>query len=92
MATITEVNGYRVLRVEGDDRLATVGDFTDVIGDALSEGAGVVAIPATMIGDEFFQLRTGVAGEVLQKFVNYRNQAGDCGGCSRVGGAEQGFP
>lgn len=73
MATTTELNGHRVLALEASDgMLASVRDFTDLIGDAMSERAGVVAIPAVQITDDFYQLRTGVAGEVLQKLVNYR--------------------
>ena len=32
----------------------------------------MVAIPIERLGAEFFNLRNGVAGEVLQKFVTYR--------------------
>jgi Domain of unknown function (DUF4180) len=31
-----------------------------------------VALPAGRLDDRFYDLRTGLAGEVLQKFVNYR--------------------
>jgi hypothetical protein len=30
-----------------------------------------VAIPVERLGDEFFHLRSGIAGEMLQKFVTY---------------------
>ena len=73
MATITELSGHRMLRVdEADDTLATVRDFTDLIGDAMSENVWLVAIPAERLADDFYWLRSGLAGEVLQKFVNYR--------------------
>ena len=32
----------------------------------------MVAIPAERLDDRFYQLSTGVAGEIMQKFVNYR--------------------
>ncbi|WP_225765360.1 DUF4180 domain-containing protein [Inquilinus sp. Marseille-Q2685] len=44
----------------------------DLIGEALSAGASVIAVPAARLGPAFFQLRTGVAGEFAQKAVNYR--------------------
>jgi hypothetical protein len=44
----------------------------DVIGEAFGAGARVVAIPVARLTPEFFQLRTGVAGAIVQKFVNYR--------------------
>ena len=44
----------------------------DVIGDAFGHEAEVVAVPVSRLSPDFFQLRTGVAGAVGQKFVNYR--------------------
>ena len=31
-----------------------------------------MVVPQERLGDEFFRLRTGVAGEIAQRFVNYR--------------------
>ena len=47
-------------------------EATDLVGDALSHGAAWVAVPVERIGGDFFVLRTRVAGDVVQKFVNYR--------------------
>lgn len=47
-------------------------DVLDVLGQAFSAEASWVAVPADKLPDGFFVLRTGVAGEILQKFVNYR--------------------
>ncbi|MFJ8330344.1 DUF4180 domain-containing protein [Streptomyces sp. NPDC094437] len=44
----------------------------DLIGDAMGQGAELVVLPASRVADAFFQLRSGVAGAVLQKFVAYR--------------------
>jgi hypothetical protein len=46
--------------------------ITDVIGEALGRQADVLVVPVGRLGDDFFQLRTGVAGEILQKCVNYQ--------------------
>lgn len=35
-------------------------------------GAEKIAIDKRAVADDFFRLGTGVAGDVLQKFVNYR--------------------
>lgn len=51
--------------------VATVQDALDLIGDAF-QGAEVVAVAAGRFDDRFFTLSTGLAGEVMQKFVNYR--------------------
>lgn len=44
---------------------------THIIGEAFGSGAKVVAIPVERLGEGFLDLRTRVAGEVIQKFVNY---------------------
>jgi uncharacterized Fe-S cluster-containing radical SAM superfamily protein len=44
----------------------------DLIGQARSSGAEMVAVPIERLDPEFFQLRTGMAGEFLQKFVTYQ--------------------
>jgi hypothetical protein len=44
----------------------------DLIGDAFGRDAQVVAVPLERVPDEFFQLRSGIAGAIAQKFVNYR--------------------
>ena len=63
--------------------LATVSDFTGLIGDAMGEDVRMVAIPAGRLADDFFRLRTGLAGEVLQKFVNYGFKLAIIGDVSR---------
>ncbi|MCD2194094.1 DUF4180 domain-containing protein [Actinomycetospora endophytica] len=63
----------RVLELPNDGPI--IGDEAsalDVIGDAFGADAQVVSIPVTRLSGEFFQLRSGVAGAVVQKFVNYR--------------------
>jgi Domain of unknown function (DUF4180) len=44
---------------------------TDLIGEAFSYSARVVAIPVARLGEGFLTLNTRIAGEVVQKFVNY---------------------
>ena len=69
---VQERNGVRVLVCAADGpTLAEVQDALDLIGAAFS-GSDVVALPASRLSDDFFELRTGLAGEVMQKFVNYQ--------------------
>jgi hypothetical protein len=51
--------------------VASTQDALDLIGAAFS-GAELVAIPVSRLDERFFTLRTGLAGEIMQKFVNYR--------------------
>ncbi len=84
MATIVELNSHRMLAVaDGDPVLATVSDFAGLLGDAMGEDVRMVAIPAGRLADDFFRLRTGLAGEVLQKFVNYGFKLAIIGDVSR---------
>jgi len=47
-------------------------DATELIGAARSQQAELAVIPAARLGDEFFRLKTGIAGEIIQKFVTYQ--------------------
>ena len=52
-------------------KLRTDRDAVDLIGDARSAGAGMIVIPVERFDEDFFVLRTRVAGEFVQKFVTY---------------------
>jgi hypothetical protein len=70
--TVVEQAGTPVLVCAADGpAISTPQDALDVIGGAFGR-ADVVAIPAGRLDASFFQLRSGVAGEIMQKFVNYR--------------------
>ncbi|MFF4888573.1 DUF4180 domain-containing protein [Micromonospora chersina] len=51
--------------------VATTEAALDLIGAAFG-GAEVVAVPAARLDPSFFSLGTRFAGEIMQKFVNYR--------------------
>jgi len=55
---------------------------TDIIGDAFGTGARVVAIPTERLGAGFLTLSTRIAGDVIQKFVNYGFQVAFVGDIS----------
>ena len=63
---VHERNGVPVLVCAADGQGAL-----DVIGATYSR-ADVVAIPVTRLDDRFFDLSSGLAGEIMQKFVNYQ--------------------
>ncbi|KOT37650.1 alpha/beta hydrolase [Streptomyces caelestis] len=83
-------HGVPVLLCGGDGRKLSGGDTAlDLIGDAMGCHAEAVAVPVERVADEFFALRSGVAGDVVQKFVNYRIRlviVGDI--ASRVAGSD----
>jgi hypothetical protein len=52
-------------------QLRDEADALQLLVDAGREAEWVV-VPASRVGDDFFELRTRVAGDIVQKFVNYR--------------------
>jgi len=46
-------------------------DVADAVGASLGRG---LILSESDLGAEFFDLRTGLAGELIQKFVNYRTR------------------
>ncbi|WP_323122277.1 DUF4180 domain-containing protein [Burkholderia alba] len=61
-----------LIYAEHGPAIADERDAGDLIAAAWNCGAAWVAIPTARLAPEFFRLRTGVAGALLQKFVNYR--------------------
>ncbi|SDT17658.1 protein of unknown function [Streptomyces sp. TLI_053] len=47
-------------------------DGTDLLGEAFAQDAEWLVVPAARFGPEFFTLGTRLAGEVTQKFAQYR--------------------
>ncbi|WP_431960867.1 DUF4180 domain-containing protein [Actinacidiphila sp. bgisy160] len=88
---VTERRGVPVL-VCGEEgaRISGVQDALDVIGSAFHR-AEVVAVPVGRLDERFFALRTGLAGEILQKFANYRIRLAVVGDVSAYTGASTAF-
>lgn len=72
MHTITETHGHRVLTVDSGTALGSESDAVDLIGHAFSAEAAVVVVPAELVDERFYELRTRVAGDVMLKFTNYQ--------------------
>ncbi len=80
-----KVNGTDIAVVSGDQTETSTSQATlDLAMTARYEaGAERIAIDKRALGEDFFILSTGVAGEILQKFVNYHVKAAVFGDCSR---------
>lgn len=69
------LRGHTVLFLDADGpTISAPEQSNDVIGDAWSGPATIVAVPAGRFAPEFFVLQSLFAGEFIQKFVNYRLQ------------------
>jgi hypothetical protein len=65
--------GSGIIRLPLDGpHLATGQDALDAIGEAWGSDASTIVVPVERFDPRFFELRTGVLGELTQKFVNYR--------------------
>ncbi len=56
----------------GDMVISSVEDSVDLLGEASMGNCTGVIISEKNLHPDFFRLHTGLAGEVLQKFSNYR--------------------
>lgn len=67
-----ELNGIKIYKVSPDGpELRTGSDAVDLISAASEHRAAIIAIPVERLGDGFFELRTRIAGEIVQKFSMY---------------------
>ena len=64
--------------------LNTVGDILDLIGNTYYQGVKKIIVHKEQLHPDFFQLRTGLAGEILQKFSNYQAQLAIVGDFSNI--------
>jgi hypothetical protein len=72
-ATTEKIAGVRVLILDRDGpTIATERDGTDLIGEAMDEGADWLSIPIARLSHDLLKLSTGLAGAILQKAVNNR--------------------
>ena len=72
-ARLEERAGHK-LWVAADEgpALGSYQSALDLIGDALGHQADAVVVPATRLDPGFLDLRTRMAGEFVQKVVNYQ--------------------
>jgi hypothetical protein len=82
-ATVEERSGVRVLVCSAEGKLRTERDAADLVGEALSNRAEWLLIPVECLDDDFFRLKTRIAGGIIQKFVNYRRRVAIVGDISR---------
>lgn len=89
--TVRNLAGRDVLvRAADGAPVASEADALDLVGATFGTAVEVVAVAAAALDPAFFDLRTGLAGAVTQKFVNYRLHLvvyGDIGGAVAASGA-----
>lgn len=67
-----DLNGVCVFEVSATGpELRTGTDAVDLMSAASEKRAAWIAIPISRVGEDFFELRTRIAGEIIQKFAIY---------------------
>jgi hypothetical protein len=93
--TVEEIHGVRVLTIpSGGPALRSGADALDLVAASYEHRADFIAIPAERLDAEFFTLSNGLAGEFLQKLVNYRLRVaiiGDLSAYTEASGALRDF-
>ena len=72
---VEEIAGRRAYVCAADGPpIASERDAADILSETFSAAVGLVVIPTARLSPAFLDLKTRLAGEVLQKFVNYERQ------------------
>jgi len=81
---IDTLGGLRVLMCATEGVTLADGGFDDLLSSALGHRVDMLVLPVERLGEGFLDLRTGIAGAVLQKLVNYRLRAAVVGDVSHA--------
>ncbi len=67
------VNNTTIAEVTSDDIIINnAEDGIDLLGNLYYQGFDKIILHESNIAPDFFHLKTGIAGEILQKFSTYR--------------------
>jgi len=84
VGTAYELRGVRILECAVDGKPPrTAKDATDIITEAWAHGAKLIALRADWLGDDFVRLSTRIAGEMVQKLLDYGLRVAIVGDISR---------
>ncbi|WP_058303038.1 DUF4180 domain-containing protein [Gorillibacterium timonense] len=73
---IDQKNESKVTLVsQSDYRIDTVRDALDLIANVRFQGSGKMLLRKEQLSEDFFELRTKLAGEIVQKLTNYQMKA-----------------
>ncbi len=68
-----EIASVKIAEVLADEIMVkTSDDGLQLLGDLYYSGFDAIVLHQQNIAPDFFDLKTGMAGEILQKFSNYR--------------------
>ena len=72
-ANLYDLHGVRIFECPTNGpAVQSEQDALAILGEAMAQQAELVLLPVDRLSPSFFQLRTGLAGAIAQKFVTYR--------------------
>ena len=72
---ITSHHGMDIAEISAEHTIIhNAQDALDMLANCAYQGANKIIIQARHLAPDFFDLHTGIAGEILQKFSNYHMQ------------------
>lgn len=73
--TLTTIHDVQVLVcAPNGQKLKSERDALDLIGEAMQDSAELILLPVERLDDDFFQLKTRLAGQIIQKCVTYKRR------------------
>ena len=72
--SLVEIAGVRAWLCAEDGPPIGEREASDILGETFGAQVRLVVIPVARLGPAFLDLKTRLAGELLQKFVNYQRQ------------------
>lgn len=70
---VVEENGVKIIEtLDGTGQIISEADALDLVAACGENGTNRLLIHAEALPEAFYNLRSGLAGDVLQKFVNYQ--------------------
>ena len=84
---IHNINDIKIAEVVSDKFvIKTIEDGFDLLGNLYYQGFDKIVVHEKNITPDFFDLKNGMAGEILQKFSNYRVQLAIAGDFTQYSG------
>ena len=80
-----ELKGKKTAELpKGEMKINDVEDAVNLLGNADYLGASMIILYKDDLPENFFRLSSGLAGDILQKFSNYRKQLAIVGDFSNI--------
>lgn len=74
----------KTIAVAKDIKILNTADALDLIAEASYSGCDSIVVSKESFPESFYSLKTGFAGEILQKFSNYRMKLAIVGDFSSI--------